>query len=368
MSIFVIGVGAAGNKAVIRATELGVIDPLRRLLINSTERDIPENYKDMSIIIGDDLRGCGKERHLAKQAMAEYLNKNGAIFNKIPADVERVVIVTSTEGGTGSGSVPSLAEYIRDRQKISTSIVAFTGFENDVRGLRNTIEFMKDLDEETTVQIISNKKFLFEANGNHTKAHELANDEFCKRLLVMSGKILEETDQNIDETDLHKLLDAPGLLDITYTDIEDPLKNVDMFDKICSNMVDESKSIDFMPTATRLGVIFNVKDSSRDSIDYSYKIFKSKYGEPYEAYTHVQENKAYKKEFVACIASGIKLPIEAMQKVYEEYVDRTSKISKEKDSFFEAIGSFKEFDDDKMFDMRRRRTAKVDKDTFSTDF
>lgn len=365
--IFVIGVGAAGNKAVIRAVELGVIDPLSQVLVNSTEKDIPENYKDTSIIIGNDLKGCGKERSVAKNAMVTYLKENDTFF-KIPASTERVIIVTSAEGGTGSGSAPILAKYIRDVVGFNTSVFAFTGFENDVRGLKNTIEFMKDLDEETTVQIVSNKKFLEEANYNYTKAQELANDEFCKRLLVMSGSILEESDQNIDDTDLHKLIDAPGLLDITYTDIENPLKNVEMFDKICSNMVDESKSIDFLPTASRIGVIFNGKVSSRDSIDSSYKIFKSKYGEPYEVYTHLQENKSYKKEFLACIASGIKLPIDAMQKVYDEYLDRTSKISKDKDSFFETIEGFKESEDDKIFDMTNRRTTKSDKDTFFKDF
>ena len=192
--IFVIGVGAAGNKAVIRAVELGVIDPLRQVLVNSTEKDIPDTYKDTSIIIGNNLKGCGKERGIAKNAMLSFLKENDTFF-KIPADVDRVIIVTSAEGGTGSGSAPILAKYIRDVIGFNTSIFAFTGFENDVRGLKNTIEFMKDLDEETTVQIVSNKKFLNEANGNHTKAQELANDEFCKRLLVMSGDILEESDR-----------------------------------------------------------------------------------------------------------------------------------------------------------------------------
>ena len=364
--IFVIGVGAAGNKAVTRAIELEVIEPTCTVLINSTEKDIPAKYKDRSILIGNNLKGCGKERNIAKTAMVSYLKENDT-FQNISAEIDRIVIVTSAEGGTGSGSTPILAKYIRDVVGVNTSIFAFTGFENDVRGLKNTIEFMKELDEETTIQILSNKKFLEEANGNYTVAENLANDEFCKRILIMSGDILEETDQNIDDTDLHKLIDAPGLLDITYSDIDDSLKDVEMFNKLCTRMVADSKSVDFTPTAARIGVIFNGKLLSRDSIDFSYKIFKSKYGEPYEAYTHLQENKSYKKEFLACIASGMKLPIEAMQRTYDEYLDRTSKISKDKDSFFDTIGGFQEAEDDKMFDMKRRN-VKSDKETFFKDF
>ena len=363
--IYVLGLGAAGNKAAIRAIEVDAIDKGYVTLINSTEKDIPEEYKKNAVIIGNNLKGCGKERDISKSAIVSYLREHDT-FSNIPEDVDRVVIVTATEGGTGSGSTPILAKYIRDVIGINTSIFAFTGFENDARGMKNTINFMKEIDPETTIQIISNKKFLTEANSNFIKAQELANHEFCKRLVIMSGVVLQESDQNIDDTDLHKLIDAPGLLDITYTDIESPLKNTESFNKFCSTMVDESKSVDFTPTASRIGVIFNGKDSTKDIIDYSYSVFKSKYGEPFEVYSHLQENTVFQKEFIACIASGMKLPIEALQKTYDDYLKTTSKISKDRDSFFDTIGELKDPEEDKVFDMKRRR-VKSDKDFFFKD-
>lgn len=360
--IFILGLGAAGNKAAIRAMELEIVKKGYTILINSTEKDIPEDYKDISVIIGNGLNGCGKERGKSKDAIISFL-KDSDMFTRIPADVDRVVIVSSTEGGTGSGSAPILAKYIRDVIGINTSIFAFTGFENDARGLKNTVNFMKELDDETTIQILSNKKFLPEADGNFIIAQKLANDEFCKRLVIMSGDVLEESYQNIDDTDLHKLIDAPGLLDIVYTDIEDPIKNTDTFNKLCANIIDESKSIDFEPTASRLGFIFNGKDSSKNSIDYSFATIKNKYGEPYEVYTHLQENLHYSSEFIAIIASGMKLPIEAIEKTYNEYLDRTSKISKDKDSFFDKVVNFCDKEEDEIFDMKKRQ-PKSDKNSF----
>lgn len=365
--IFILGLGAAGNKAAIRAMELGIVNSVYTTLINSTEKDIPEKYKDNSIIIGNGLKGCGKERNISKKAIIPFL-KETEIFNNIPADVDRVVIVTSTEGGTGSGSTPLLAKYIRDVIGINTSIFAFTGFENDARGLNNTVNFMKELDDETTIQIISNKKFLEDANNNFIKAQELANDEFCKRIVIMSGSILEESDQNIDDTDLHKLIDAPGLLDIVYTDIENPIKNTESFNKLCSNIIDNSKSIDFEPTASRIGVIFNGKPSSKDVIDYSFNSIKNKYGEPYEVYTHLQDNTNYTTEFISIIASGMKLPIEAIEKTYKEYLDRTSKVSKDKDSFFDIINEYKDSEEDEVFNMRERHSKSNKDDFFSKNF
>lgn len=365
--VFVVGLGAAGNKAVIRAIDLEVIKPAHTVLVNSTEKDIPEEYKEKSIIIGNNLKGCGKERTLAKNAMISYL-KTTDTFSNIPADTDRVIIVTSVEGGTGSGSSTVLAKFIRDVLGFNTSIIAFTGFENDIKGLTNTIEFMKELDERTTIQLISNKKFLPDANNNHSKAQELANDEFCKRLKIMSGSVFEESDQNMDDRDIYNLIDNnPGLMDITYTDIETPLKNNEQFNKICSAMVDESKSIDFDPTATKLGIIFNGKIESRNAIDHSYKVFKDKYGMPEEVYTQLQENKSYRKEFLACIASGMKLPIDAVQRTYDEYVDRISKVSKGKDDFFETVGGLLVSDENRSADPSRRN-ATISKDDFFNNF
>lgn len=360
--VFILGLGAAGNKAAIRAMELEVVKKGYAILINSTEKDIPENYKDISIIIGNGLNGCGKEREKSQKAIISFL-KDSEIFSKIPADVDRVVIVTSTEGGTGSGAAPILAKFIRDVIGINTSIFAFTGFENDARGLKNTVTFMKELDDEITIQIVSNKKFLQEADGNFITAQKLANDEFCKRLVIMSGDVLEESYQNIDDTDLHKLIDAPGLLDIVYTDIENPLKNTESFNKLCANIIDDSKSIDFEPTASRLGFIFNGKDSNKNAIDYSFATIKNKYGEPYELYTHLQENKSYSSEFITVIASGMKLPIDAVVKIYQEYLDRSSKISKDKESFLDKADELIFPEEDEAFDMQVRQ-PKSDKDSF----
>lgn len=366
--IFVIGIGAAGNKATIKAVELGLIDRSNFVLINTTTKDIAPDYIENAIIIGKD-RGCGKERSISLQAISSYIQKvENDDFINIPANVERIVIVTSTEGGTGSGATPILDKYIRNVMGYNVSIFAFAGFEDDARGILNTINFMKELEEDkTTIQIISNKKFLDETK-NYSRAQELANEEFCKRLVIMSGKILEESDQNIDDTDLHKLIDAPGLLDITYTDIEEPIKNIENFNKICSNMIDESKSIDFAPTATRLGFIFNGKLSSRDSIDYSYSVLKNKYGEPFEIYTHLQENTYYKTEFVACIASGMNLPIDAMKKIYDEYLNKSSKVSKTKDSFFGDLKEMSASTDDDIFDMKKREDVISKDDFFKNNF
>ena len=80
--IFIIGLGAAGNKAVIKTIELEVVKPAYAVLINSTEKDIPDQYKDNSIIIGNSLKGCGKERKVSKDAMIPFLKETDVLLCK----------------------------------------------------------------------------------------------------------------------------------------------------------------------------------------------------------------------------------------------------------------------------------------------
>ena len=77
----VIGIGAAGNKAVITLLEKGIIvDDKQILLLNSTLKDVPEKYKDFAIEFGD-TKGCGKERNLAKNMIITAYKFNTAGIN-----------------------------------------------------------------------------------------------------------------------------------------------------------------------------------------------------------------------------------------------------------------------------------------------
>ena len=66
MKTLLIGIGAAGNKAVLEATELGVVDLEDAIIINSTSKDFPEEFEGKKIVLSPKDAGCGKERSVAK--------------------------------------------------------------------------------------------------------------------------------------------------------------------------------------------------------------------------------------------------------------------------------------------------------------
>ena len=190
----VIGCGAAGNKATINLVESEVLnkDEFSYLLINSTSKDIPANYREKALIFGKSLGGCGKERDIAKD-MIIHDEDNGirALDKMIDPYADAVIVCGSTEGGTGSASVPMISKYISSVLKQPVIACLFFGFNDDARGMQNSIEVCQELPENVGVISICNSKFLTYTNGSKLMAESLqisillASSEFCLVSLFM---------------------------------------------------------------------------------------------------------------------------------------------------------------------------------------
>ena len=351
MRALIIGTGAAGNKAVVNLMELGVVDKDDVLLINSTLKDVPEKYRNIAVKLSDEYDGCGKERSLSKEITDEAIKDGTLNFNNLPYDIYKVIIVTSMEGGTGSGSTDIIAKHLYEKQDMNNiEIFAFKGFEEDVRGIQNSIEFFQDMKPTYGVQVINNAAFLKEAGGNIKKAHKLANDELARRIRVSLGQVLVAGEDNVDGSDLYKVTNTTGYSTIEYTTIEDKIKSTEEFNKIISEMIDSTKSLSLSPSATLIAVIINLQESSQDNIDYSFSVIREKLGEPYEIFKHIQYDKK-SEEFIAIISSGMKMPIDELRNLKDKYDKRRSLINKSDDEFYTEALSMQGNSEDNRFNM-----------------
>ena len=348
LSTVIIGVGAAGNKAAIQVLKDNIMSKSQVLLLNSTIRDVPEDYKDLCIEFGD-IKGCGKERELAKKMIMASMQNNQVNLDEFlkRSKSKIVTIVSSSEGGTGSGASVLIAQYIdyinNEMKKKNPNykpyrihMVVFTGFEDDARGLKNTVDWFNDLNSNYTVEAISNQNFLEDAKSRE-EAEEMANKEFSKRMSIYVGNYIVPSDDNMDDTDLYKAVTTPGYLTIEHTNIE-KLKSTEDFDNLLENMIENSKSLDTEVGSTRIGVIINTTSKNRSFMDETFSVIKEKYGTPYEFYKHFQ-NTDY-DEFVQVIVSGAKLPIDTIKKTYDKYTKQMEAIDFKKDDFFNSKDKF----------------------------
>ena len=363
----VIGIGAAGNKAAINVVENKIIDIDSVMLINSTLRDIPADYKGLKIEYDGSYGGCGKERNIAFDLAMKNLQTGKLPLKEFlhlddPAKrAELVVIVTSTEGGTGSGSSVVIGKYIQQVLGIQVHMFGFAGFQSDVRGLKNTVEWFQELEDDFTVECIENSKFLPECRDNKIKAEKAANAEFGKKLGILMGNPIRDSDHNIDKTDLLKVSTEKGFMFIESTNFE-KIKNREQFENMVINMIDNTKSVDISEiTSRRIGVIINIAESSTDYISYE-EILHERYGIPYEMFLHIQ-HEADMPEFIAIIVSGVKMPVEEVQKIHNEYKTRMSRVDRNADSFFAAAKNL-DLDDDSALSLGTKKTTVNESDFF----
>ena len=157
----VIGCGAAGNKATINLVESEVLnkDEFSYLLINSTSKDIPANYREKALIFGKSLGGCGKERDIAKD-MIIHDEDNGirALDKMVDPYADVVIVCGSTEGGTGSASVPMISKYISSvlKQPVIASSLASMMMPEECRiALKSARNFLRMLESSLSATLSS---------------------------------------------------------------------------------------------------------------------------------------------------------------------------------------------------------------------
>ena len=357
ISMKVLGIGAAGNKAAVELINQGVLTAESVKLINSTLADVPESFKEIAVPLSKEDAGCGKERAMAKQLAIQALKSNlGEELKKFITEEDKlVVIATSTGGGTGAGSSIIIGKYIQQVLGVKVMIYAFTGFEEDARELKNTLEFFQEIDPDFVVQSTSNKKFLEEA-PNKLKAEEFANIEFCNRMAVVTGQGICNARQNIDETDLFKVITTPGYMDAGFIDMP-KLKNQDQFNGNIRTFLDETHSLETEKSLSRLAVVINLNEKYQDFVDYTFNEFKDRFGSPYEVFTHVQDKEMF-GDCIWYIASGMDMPIQEVKEIYEKYKAETSKVKKNTDAFFEEANLLTSLEEDNMFDIHSTNKQK----------
>lgn len=333
-----IGVGAAGNKAVIELMNQKVVtNPNDILLLNTTLRDIPAEYQDKAISFGY-MQGCGKEREVAKKQIALAISEKRVDFETFIQDKpDTVVIVTSVEGGTGSGASVNIAKYLSLAFDIKVHMFAFCGFEDDIRGLKNTVDWFNELSDQYTIEAISNKKFL-EDGADRESAENLANLEFAKRMRILLGQNIEPSSSNMDERDLYKVATQPGYMTIESCSMNSKLRDKDQFNSLLQETISASKSIDTEPSAVRMGIMINTSSKTHGVIDEDFDVLKKQYGKPFERFYHKQST--HEADYINFIISGMKVPIDYIKDTYNRFKEEFDKVDKSKDSFFGKNDAF----------------------------
>ena len=207
--IKVIGVGGAGNNAVNRMLEAGIMCA-DYYVVNTDSQILALSPCENKIQIGSALTkglGAGAEPDVGRMAAEESKD----ILTEAVRDTDLLFITAGMGGGTGTGAAPVIAKIARDMKILTVAVVtepfAFEGkkrMENTVKGLENLKKYVD------TLIVIPNDKI----------RTVVAKNTPMREALRVADEILKQGIKGIAE-----LIVNPALINLDFADVKTILKD-----------------------------------------------------------------------------------------------------------------------------------------------
>lgn len=344
-NFYVIGIGGCGNKILIQAIEERIVPKENALLINTTKKDIPLKYQSDALIFSNDEEadyGCAKNREASKQLILQWLKANAdELDERIPESIEEVVVINSTEGGTGSGAAPLLCRYIDEEMNIPVINIPVLGFNDDVSGMENTLAYLSDISESIALLPISNaKKNDIEDINNFIKIESYVNEIVLDKLKAIMGYGIIDSDQNIDYADHLSLCSNDGLMfvdTIHLAKIKDTKQFNDAIMASIANSISFDIDSDLTSNHTMLGIFMNISDTKLDYIGTDFSTLKKRIFGDFSPKTFFHHQNDGNEEYVRIIISGLNIPISEAKDLKALIETERLKVSGNNSSFFDEI-------------------------------
>lgn len=294
LNISVVGIGNAGSQVAALAAERLKVPVLA---INSSEKDlqtIPDNIPHY--LMGDE-KGAGKERGAAKKFFKDSVmdmlkdEEVSDVFNQ-----EVVFIVSSTGGGTGSGTAPIMANVIQEvyRETKIILIGILPTLREALSTQVNTIEYMKELYEtlsDATYMVYDNEKL---AKLPTTTMMQRINQSIVDDIDVIRGTYQRPTRfASIDEKDAKNIISTPGrIVIVSLRNLkEKDLDEVDLEDLLIEQFkTNPHCEIQRDKIVMRTGVISLLSDRLNERFDTNLGKVQTFIGTPVESFEHILIN------------------------------------------------------------------------------
>jgi len=222
LKLVVLGSGGAGNNTVNRLQHIG-IDGAELIASNTDKQDLKKLDGNITkIMIGAKLmRGLGaggfpelgeKAAEASRHELADLLANTHLLF-----------LTAGMGGGTGTGSLPVIAEIAKEEGAIVVSIVTFP-FELERARLdkaRSGIEKLRKV-ADTVIIIDNNKLVEYVPNLPLDKAFSVADEVVARAVKGITETIMEPSLVNLDFADIKAVLDRGEVAVISVGDGEGP--------------------------------------------------------------------------------------------------------------------------------------------------
>lgn len=317
LQVGIIGIGNTGNQVAALAHERLSVPVLA---INSSEKDletIPIDIpKKLIKSAAGTSHGAGKDRTLAKtylrDSIKELLGDTELVSLLTDKKLDVVFVVSSTGGGTGSGTAPMMANIIAEAYaNIKVILVGVLPVNNEALSAHvNTLEYLSELYkvlDGQTYMLYDNDKC---AGMPSYQIMEKVNNEIVSDIDVLRCQYNYTTKfDSIDDRDAMRLISYPGRILVSRIE--------DFKEKDCDTHTIEEMLIDNIKRNCHVeaqrdkkimasGIITNLSQTLTEEFDNNIPSVREFVGDPVHAFNHIYVNDDRKKpNNVFLIMSGL---------------------------------------------------------------
>ena len=207
--ILVIGVGGAGNNAVNRMIEEGIVG-VEFICVNTDKQHLKNCKAPQCIQIGEKLTkglGAGAQPEVGEKAAEESREE----LTEVIKGCDMVFVTCGMGGGTGTGAAPVVASIAKDMGILTVGIVTKPfKFEAKAR-MSNAIGGIEKLkDQVDTLIVIPNDKLLEIVDRRTTMPDALKK----------ADEVLQQGVQGITD-----LINVSGLINLDFADVQTVMKD-----------------------------------------------------------------------------------------------------------------------------------------------
>lgn len=208
--IKVVGLGGGGSNAIASMMSLQQIQGVEFVAINTDAQALFANPSPTKVQIGEALTrglGSGGDPEVGKQAAEESTQK----LEDVLQDADMVFITAGMGGGTGTGSIPIVAQIAKNVGALTVAVVtkpfAFEGTRRMVAA-EEGIDNLKD--KVDALIIIPNQRLLEVVDKNMT----------LQEAFKLADSVLGQGVQGISD-----LITMPGLINVDFADVKTIMSN-----------------------------------------------------------------------------------------------------------------------------------------------
>ena len=224
MGNLIIGMGNTGTQIVKLAAQSELLSKTSMYVIDSqaSQIDMDTVTRITTIpIVTDDKCGSGRSRERGKTMFD--IHKEAGDFNELVEEalnsLSPVIVITSSAGGTGSGSTPSMCALLKEKGIYVIPIIICPALKDPDAFHLNTNDLMMDL------QSIGIETYAVFRNEFGKADYSDINAEVVQMIEIIFGKYYDNTDKaTIDASDLDVILSVPGRFIAITVESESPEK------------------------------------------------------------------------------------------------------------------------------------------------